>query len=200
MDELPPGGGAALVREFEALYRDRPELEWALAEVRDRDGAQDGRAALNAFDRQVLARLDAQATRAIAGAVRRAGAATAISPFPVLDVAVAAVIDLRLVATLARIYGGRPGGLATLRLLRLAFANVLAAGTLDAVEDTLGDAVGSGLAARLSSRAGSALINGLLTARLGLAATDACRPVPWPEGRRPRARSFVRRALLGERA
>jgi putative membrane protein len=141
--------------------------------------------------------MDARAGRAIARAVRRAGSATAISPFPVLDMLAAAVIDARLVGELARIYGGRPGALAGLRLLRTAFVNVLAAGGLDTIEDAAGDLVGTGLTARLSTRAGAALVNGLLTARIGLAAADACRPLPWRARRRPSARRFVRSALTG---
>jgi putative membrane protein len=45
--------------------------------------------------------------------------------------------------------------------------------------------VGQGLAARLSARLGEGVVNGLLTARLGLAALEVVRPMPWIALTRP---------------
>jgi putative membrane protein len=38
--------------------------------------------------------------------------------------------------------------------------------------------VGKGLVGRLSARFGEGAVNGILTARVGLAARDVCRPIP----------------------
>jgi putative membrane protein len=38
--------------------------------------------------------------------------------------------------------------------------------------------VGKGLLGRLSARFGEGTVNGILTARVGLAARDVCRPIP----------------------
>ena len=53
-----------------------------------------------------------------------------------------------------------------------------------------GDAVvqqvlGQGLAARLSAKLGEGVLNGLLTARIGLAAIAVCRPLPFVEAQPP---------------
>jgi putative membrane protein len=45
--------------------------------------------------------------------------------------------------------------------------------------------VGHGLAAKLSQRLGEGMLNGLLTARLGLAAIDVTRPLPFAALPRP---------------
>ena len=45
--------------------------------------------------------------------------------------------------------------------------------------------VGQGVAARLSQRLGEGVLNGLLTARLGLAAIDVTRPLPFTALPRP---------------
>jgi len=45
--------------------------------------------------------------------------------------------------------------------------------------------VGQGLAARLSAKLGEGVLNGLLTARIGLAALAVCRPLPFIEARPP---------------
>ena len=38
--------------------------------------------------------------------------------------------------------------------------------------------IGKGLIGRLSARFGEGAVNGILTARIGLAARDVCRPIP----------------------
>jgi len=45
--------------------------------------------------------------------------------------------------------------------------------------------VGHGLASRLSARLGEGMVNGLLTARLGLLTIDQVRPLPFLELPRP---------------
>ncbi|MGM0562221.1 MAG: TIGR01620 family protein [Pseudomonadota bacterium] len=182
------------------LYAKRPVSEWAVASWREREGdLTDDREKLEAFERDVLGQLDRRATAIITSATRRSGFINVLSPFAIFDMLATAVIDLRMVARLARLYGGRPGGLASLRLLRIAFLDVIAAGTLEAADETLGDLVGASVTARLSGKAGAALVNGLFTARLGLAAIEACRPMDWQSGR-PSARRLVMQALYPARS
>ncbi|WP_022729500.1 TIGR01620 family protein [Fodinicurvata sediminis] len=182
------------------LYCHRPVSEWAVASWREREGdLTDDREKLEAFERDVLGQLDQRATAIITAATRRSGFINMLSPFAIFDMLATAIIDLRMVARLARLYGGRPGGLVSLRLLRIAFLDVVAAGTLEAADETLGDLVGAGVTARLSGKAGTALVNGLFTARLGLAAVEACRPMDWQTGR-PSARRLVMQALYPRRS
>ena len=54
--------------------------------------------------------------------------------------------------------------------------------------------LGHGIAARLSARLGEGVINGLLTARVGIAAIDVCRPLPFINGTPPRLADVMARA------
>jgi putative membrane protein len=45
--------------------------------------------------------------------------------------------------------------------------------------------VGHGVAARLSARLGEGVLNGLLTARVGLSAMAVCRPTPFIAEKQP---------------
>ena len=51
--------------------------------------------------------------------------------------------------------------------------------------------IGHGLTAKLSARLGEGLFNGALTTRIGIAAIDVCRPLPYIESQRPRFRELV---------
>ena len=56
--------------------------------------------------------------------------------------------------------------------------------------------LGHGIAAKLSARLGEGVLNGLLTARLGLAAIEVARPLPL---RRPRAAGACRSGPRSDR-
>lgn len=51
--------------------------------------------------------------------------------------------------------------------------------------------VGHGLAARLSARLGEGVINGLMTARIGISAMDLVRPFPFNAEKRPGIGDFI---------
>jgi len=86
---------------------------------------------------------------------------------------------------LARLYGGRPGALGMIALMRHVIAHVAITGGMAASDGLIQQMLGHGIAAKLSQRLGEGVLNGLLTARLGLAAIDVTRPLPFTALPRP---------------
>jgi putative membrane protein len=70
-------------------------------------------------------------------------------------------------------------------LLRHVIAHLAITGGMAASDSLVQQMVGHGLAAKLSQRLGEGMLNGLLTARLGLAAIDVTRPLPFTALPRP---------------
>jgi len=130
-------------------------------------------------ERELLAPLDAQAKRAIAGAAKQVSLVTAVSPRALVDVAFVIFAAVRLLRTLARIYGGRPGLLGFLRLAKAAFNHLAVTGGVAVGDSLMQQVLGLGLAARISAKLGEGVLNGLMTARFGLAALSVCRPLPF---------------------
>ena len=93
---------------------------------------------------------------------------------------------LRLIRRLATLYDGRPGTLGFLRLTRAAITHLAVTGGIAAGDSLVQQILGHGIAARLSARLGEGVVNGLLTARVGIAAIEVCRPLPFVNGRPPR--------------
>lgn len=137
----------------------------------------DAASLLDLAERALLARKDQEARREIASAAQRVSVFTALSPRALLDIAFVLGQAVQLIRRLSQLYGGRASGLGLWRLsARVGVSLVLTGGTAMA-ESLLGHAVGAGLAARLSAKFGEGVLNGILVARIGIAAAQLCRPL-----------------------
>lgn len=154
-------------------------------------GIVDGRDRLRILEREALEPLDREATRLIAEASRRVSVTTALSPRALLDITIVLWSAFRLIRRLAELYGGRPGTLAQWRLMRQVLVHTLITGGMAAGDEVVSQLLGQGLAARLSARLGEGVVNGLLTARLGLAALLLTRPLPFIGAPKPDIRDFA---------
>jgi putative membrane protein len=90
-----------------------------------------------------------------------------------------------MIRQLAWLYGGRPGALGMIRLMQHVIANLAITGGIAASDSMIQQMLGHGIAAKLSQRLGEGILNGLLTARLGLAAIEVTRPLPFMALPRP---------------
>jgi putative membrane protein len=108
------------------------------------------------------------------------------------------VTFVSLLRRLSYLYGVRPGTLGLLRLLRLVISHLALTGGLATSDSLIQQILGHGIAAKLSARLGEGLLNGLLTARLGLAAIDVVRPMPFAALSRPTLRDLMSDAMRGQ--
>ena len=169
-----------LVGRLVGLYRDRPETAHARAQVEDAARAIiDGRDLIDVAERALLRALDEKAQGEIADAAKRVSLVTAISPRAILDVVFVVAQIIRLVRRIAEIYGGRPGLLGLIKLARSIGAHIAITGGMAVGDSLLQQIVGHGIASRISARMGEGVLNGLLTARVGLSALAVCRPAPF---------------------
>jgi putative membrane protein len=180
------------VEEAVARFADRPELTWHVARLREHTSAAvDPGDYARLADRDLMPALDASARRLVASSARRVSVVTALSPTALLTVGWILAENLRLLRALAQLYGGRPGFLGTTRLARMVFTHIVASGGIALTEDLLGQFLGQDLIRRLSRRLGESLFNAALTARVGAAAIEVIRPLPYLEAPRIRARDFI---------
>ena len=180
------------------LYGARSDTAWGRARLAEREAeVLDADALLALAERELLTTLDAEARLVVESAARQVATVTALVPIALADVAVAGFANLRMIRRIAEIYGGRSGSLGSLRLLRRVFASLLAAGALALTDDMIGSVAGGGVLSKLSRRFGEGVVNGALTARVGVAAMELCRPLPFVALDRPAVSSLVSRALAG---
>jgi len=181
-----------LVRDLLTLHARRPQSARARAELLALTGEiVDGRDLIDIAERSLVLPLDEAARREIAAAARRVSLVTALSPRAVLDVIFVAAQAVRLVRRIAEIYGGRPGFLGFIRLARSVGTHLAVTGGVAVGDSLVQQVVGHGIAARLSARLGEGVLNGLLTARVGLSAMAVCRPMPFAAAPPPTVRDVA---------
>lgn len=175
-----------VVADIVALYAKRPETAQGRAALADlEDEIVDGRDRLVVTERELLAPLDLLVAEEIAFASRRVALVTAISPRALVDLLFVGAQSVRLVRRISAIYGGRPGGLGFLRIGRSVLTHLALTGGIAVTDSVVQQLLGQGLAARLSAKLGEGVLNGLLTARVGVAAMGVCRPLPFLEREPP---------------
>jgi putative membrane protein len=151
----------------------------------------DGRDLIRLAETEMLAPLDELARTLTLDAAKRVSIVTAVSPRALVDVAYVVFEAARLVKGISALYGGRPGTLGFLRLFRSVLAHLAVTGSIAVGDSFVQQIVGHGLAARLSAKLGEGVVNGMMTARIGLAAMDVVRPLPFSALKRPGMADFV---------
>ncbi len=170
----------------------RRDLAWSLSRLRDHGGdVRDPGELLRLADREVMAPLDARARQIILKSAKRVLVVTAMSPMAWMAMLYVLVENVRMLKGLATLYGGRPGGLGALRLARLVVGHIVATGGLAMTDDLVGQFLGQDLMRRLSRRLGEGAFNGALTARIGTAAIDVTRPIPFLDADPVRVRDLL---------
>lgn len=195
-DDLPEA--RRVVARLRRLYAGREELRWGLARYDEHEAEvfdADGLIAL--AEAELLGPLDIAARREIEAAARQVATVTAVVPLALADVATALFSNLRMIRRLAEIYGGRAGALGSWRLTRAVMTHLVATGAVAVGDDLVGSLAGGSVLSKLSRRFGEGVVNGALTARVGVAAMEVCRPLPFTRAKRPSVTMTVQRALTG---
>jgi putative membrane protein len=190
--------GRALGRDLIALTRRMPRLARARTRLEGHLGdIIDGGDLVRLTERELMAPLDEEARRLVGAAAKRVSVVTAVSPRAAVDMVFVLVTALGLIRRLALLYGGRPGTLGLFKLLRHTVSHIALTGGMAASDSLIQQVIGHGVTAKLSARLGEGVLNGLLTARLGLAAIESTRPLPFAALRQPALNDLARSLLRG---
>lgn len=192
------GEARAVVTAMSRLYAGRDDTKWGRTRVEERvQDVLDADGLLSLAEREVLAPLDTAALREVEAAARQVATVTALVPLALADVISALTANLRMIRRVAEVYGGRSGTLGSWRLARAVMSHLVATGAVAVGDDLIGSVAGGSILSKLSRRFGEGLVNGALTARVGVAAMEVCRPLPFRAMPSPSVTTVVGRALAG---
>jgi putative membrane protein len=181
-----------VARRLKRLYHGRKDMAYGLKRLAEHeDDIMNASELLRLTERTLVAPLDPLARAVVAGSAKRVSVVTAVSPAALIDMLFVAAENLRMLRRLATLYGARPATLSLIKLARMVIGHIVLTGGLAISDDLIQQMIGHGLTARLSARLGEGVFNGALTTRIGIAAIDVCRPLPYVEAPRPRFRELV---------
>jgi putative membrane protein len=187
-----PAPARAAISKLVELTRSRPETARGRAVLAETEGEIiDGPGLMRLAESELLAPLDAKARALVMASSKRVSIVTAVSPRALVDLVYVLFEATRLVRAIAETYGTRPGRLGFLRLFRDVLAHLAVTGSIAVGDSLVQQFIGHGLASKLSARLGEGVINGLMTARIGIAAMDLCRPMTFAAVKRPGIGDFL---------
>jgi putative membrane protein len=181
-----------LIGELDTLFTNVPQTARGRAHLKETHGEiVDGADLVRLAETGLMEPLDKMARTMVLESAKRVSVVTAVSPRALVDVGYVIYESARLIRRLAELYGGRPGTLGLFRLARRVIAHLAVTGSIAVGDSLVQQLVGHGVAARLSARLGEGVINGLMTARVGIAAMDIVRPLPFDAVKRPGIGDFM---------
>ena len=187
-----------VIAQLEQLYGSRDDTAWGRAELKAQQAdILDADGLLGLAETTLLVPLDARAQREVEAAARQVATVTAIVPLALADLFTALTANLRMIRRIAQIYGGRAGTLGSWRLTRTVLTHLVATGAVAVGDDLISSVAGGGILSKVSRRFGEGVVNGALTARVGVAAIEVCRPLPFKATKKPSVSGLVSRALSG---
>ena len=188
----------AAVVKISQLYASAANHRWSLARFeQDIHDQFEAEALVILTEKTLMHELDAQAVFEIEQAARRVALVTALVPMALADMVSTLYINLKMIRRIAEIYGIRGGTLGSWKLLRKVTTHLITSGAIAVGEDWLSAVLGGGVFSKLSRRFGEGLINAALSARIGQAAIEICRPVPFVAEPKPATSKLVKNAIKG---
>ncbi len=182
-----------LLQMMKAYYHNKPQAALLQQALRNLPDYSDDSETLRHLEQHFVQQLDQAAMQIISRYSAQTGAAVAISPWAALDMVLALWRSLGMIDAIAQVYGVAPSLPTRLKLLRQVLQQLTFVGASEIMIDQLSDDLGSAaLAGVFSARAGQGLGAGILSARLGLAAMRALRPLPFDDGQQPGIRALLR--------
>jgi putative membrane protein len=103
----------------------------------------------------------------------KTGLLVTLSGIAILDALLCTWRNIRLMRRIAAAYGGRPGMVGTIRLLRMVLLHAVAVDLTQHAADVVSTRIGA-----VAAAGGQGLVAATLTARLGLWTQQVCRPAP----------------------
>jgi putative membrane protein len=147
------------------------------------------------FSKQVMRDIDQQAYQIVTKGSKETALFVMISQIALLDTILTLWRNVRMVKEIATLYGGKPGFFGSMSLMFNVIQNLIYADVSESVADGTAEIVGGSVLSVMSAQIAQGLGAGILTARLGINAMQACRPLPFMEDEKPRLKEIRREVM-----
>lgn len=181
-----------IAADIRSLYAERADCaRFVAAYDQGANGVFDADHVLPFAERELQHPLDKKARAIIANSAQRIALVTSVSPRAIVDIAFVLYESIRLSRRIATLYGARPGFFGFMTLSKAILGHLALTGGIALGDSVVQQLLGHGVAARISSKLGEGVINGLMTVRVGIAAMRVTRPLPFLNAKAPTVSEFL---------
>lgn len=178
--------------DIRTLYAERADCaRYVAAYDKGAEGVFDADHVLPFAERELQHPLDKKARALIATSAQRIALVTSVSPRAIVDIGFVLYESIRLSRRVAALYGARPGFFGFMTLFKAILGHLALTGGIALGDSVVQQLLGHGVAARISTKLGEGVINGLMTVRVGIAAMRVTRPMPFLSGKAPTVSEFL---------
>jgi putative membrane protein len=147
------------------------------------------------FSKKVMHDIDQQAYQIVTKASKETALFVMISQIALLDAILTLWRNVRMIKEIATLYAGKPGFFGSISLIVTVIQNLIYADVSETVADGTAEIIGGSVLSVMSTQIAQGLGAGILTARLGIHAMNACRPLPFMEDEKPRFKEIRREVM-----
>lgn len=188
-----------VLKKLLSLYASRKDMKWHLDKIKSHDDdIMDEEDRIFLAEEALMKPLDGEAKQIIAATAKRVSVITALNPSAILDIIFVGYQVVSMLRKLMALYGGRPAFFAAMKLVRMVATHLAVTGGLAISDTLLQQFLGKGIAGTLSRKVGEGTVNGIMATRIGIAAVDLCRPLPFKACEKPSLKVFITELVGGK--
>ncbi len=186
------GKARPFIQKLQRFYKGKPQELHYQACIKQLADYSDDKEVVAHINHVFLQPLDREAFRRVSNYSLQTGTVVAASPWASLDMALALWRSMKMIDEVAQVYGMRPSLPNRYKLLRQVVRYLALIGASEiAIDQVVQEFSASSLTGMTGARLGQGIGAGIYTARIGIAAMVASRPIAFEAEQKPKLRDLV---------
>ncbi|MFT7682232.1 MAG: putative membrane protein [Moritella dasanensis] len=190
------GQAKGLIAKLTQFYKGKPQAPLLAKCIKSMPDYSSDKEAMAHLENVFLAPLDKEALRRVSKYSVQTGVVVAASPWAAVDMLLALWRSMKMIDEVGQVYGMRPSLANRYKLLKSVLRYLALIGVSElALDEMLQEFGTTSLAGITGARLSQGVGAGVYTARIGLAAVTACRPISFSTEKKPKLKDFIKRIL-----
>lgn len=190
------GQAKGFIAKLTQFYKDKPQAVLLAKCIKSMPDYSNDKEAMIHLEQVFLTPLDKEALRRVSKHSVQTGVVVAASPWASVDMLLALWRSMKMIDEVGQVYGMRPSLANRYKLLKRVINYLALIGISElALDEMLQEFGTTSLAGITGARLSQGIGAGVYTARIGLAAVTACRPISFSADNKPKLKHFIKRII-----
>ncbi|SGZ05207.1 Putative uncharacterized protein [Moritella viscosa] len=190
------GQAKGFIAKLTQFYKGKPQASLLAKSITTMPDYSSDKEGIVHLEQVFLAPLDKEALRRVSKHSLQTGVVVAASPWAAVDMLLALWRSMKMIDEVGQVYGMRPSLANRYKLLKSVIRYLALIGVSElALDEMLQEFGTTSLAGITGARLSQGVGAGVYTARIGLAAVAACRPISFSPENKPKLKDFIKRII-----